>query len=205
MILMKALVGIFFLALTILGTACAAEDVSEYRTALNANYVDYQIVDVTDESQRQRRQSPDSFDNDILVGDFNFDNHKDFAAILSRKATETDPEQIPADRRQLEAQVFFAVVCNGLVDSSERQHYDCVPLSDTVVGGFGPELDLLDLSKWGDLSKVHDAYGNAQCPIKMRSLSSNTLLSLKEPFGRCTTFYYPESDGGYGQCTFCAD
>lgn len=202
MILMKVLFGIFFLALTILGTACAAEDVSEYRTALNANYADYQIVDVTDESQRQRRQSPDSFDNDILVGDFNFDSHSDFAAILSRKATETDLERIEADRRHLVRLVFLAVVCNGLANG---QGYRCMPLSNTGVGGFGSELDLVDLSQWGSLSDEQEAYGNMQCQHEMQSRASNKLLSLREPFGRCTTFYFPESDGSYGQCTYCAD
>ena len=167
---MKALLGIFFLALTIIGTACAAEDVSEYRLALDTNYSDYQIVEATDDSQRQRRQSSESFDHDILVGDFNFDSHKDFAAILSRKATATDRAHLPAHQRQVEARVFVAVVCNGLSNSSERKQYQCMPLSDTVVGGFGSELDLLDLSKWSDLSEVHDAYGNAQCPSEMQSL-----------------------------------
>ena len=204
---MKYLSIAFYLAISTLGTACAAEyeGQDEYHLALETNYAEYRIVEATDDSQRQRRRSPESFENDILVGDFNFDSHKDFAAILSRKATEMDLEHIPADRRQLETHVFLAVVCNGLSNSSERKHYQCMPLSDTTVGGFGNELDLLDSSKWGDLSEIHDVYGKTQCPNEMQSLSSNRLLSLREPFGRCTTFYFPESNGSYGQCTYCAD
>ena len=202
---MKFLFGVCCFGVPIIGTACAAEDVNEYRTALDTNYADYQIVNATDESQQQRRQSPDSFDNDILVGDFNFDSHSDFAAILSRNAADAELEQITADRKLLVNSVFLAVVCNGLGERQDGKDYHCTPLSDTVVGGFGSELDLIDLSQWGSLSDEQEAYGNMQCQDEMQSLASKKLLSLREPFGRCTTFYFPESDGSYGQCTYCAD
>lgn len=202
---MKLLFGFCCLVLSVLSTACASEDASKYRRALDADYAEYKFADVTDDSLRQRRQSPDSFDNDVLVGDFNFDSLSDFAVVISRKATEKDFKHIRAEQIETETRVFLAVVCNGLSEGEAHNNYRCMPLSDNVVGGFGSELDLLDLSKWGDLSEIHEAYGQAQCPNEMRSLSSKKLLSLREPFGRCTTFYYPDENGTYGQCTYCAD
>jgi hypothetical protein len=60
----------------------------------------------------------------------------------------------------------MAVVCNGLDETSAVDRYRCMPLSESVVGGFGGELTILDPSEWGrDLSTLNDAAGNMRCPL----------------------------------------
>lgn len=190
----------------LVGTACASEGVDEYRAALNASdYIGYRIVEA-DENTQRRRNSPESFNDDVLVGDFNFDERADFAVILSRPVIEEEKALLPKDKNPETGRAFLAVVCNGLDDTdSTKADYGCMPISETIVGGFGAELDLLDLEKWGDVSVAFDAYGNPQCPVAIQSIASVPLLSLDEPNGRCTTFFYPDEGVGYGRCTYCAD
>lgn len=205
---MKYAFGLYCIGLPALGAACAA-DSSEYRLALDANdYANYQIVEASDDARRRQERSSGHFEEDVLVGDFNFDGREDFAAILSRSATqaEIDRTYFPPDQEHLERRTFMAIVCNGLDETSSADRYRCMPLSESVVGGFGGELTILDPSEWGgDLSMLNEAAGNAQCPLVMPSFSNRLLLALGEPVGRCTTYYYPDPKGTYGQCIYCAD
>lgn len=188
--------------------ACAA-DVGDYRTALDANgFEEYRIVTAGDDTRRRQQQSLGNFDEDVLVGDFNFDGSEDFAAILSRSATEAEIERtyFPPGQDAVNQRTFLAVVCNGVAEAATTGRYRCMQLPERMVGGFGGELTILDPGEWGeDLSTIGDAAGNPQCPLAMPSFSNRLLLALDEPVGRCTTYYYPNSDGTYGRCIYCAD
>jgi hypothetical protein len=201
-------IGAYSTGLVLITVACAA-DVSDYRFALDANgFSDYRIETASDDTRRRRERSLETFDDDVLLGDFNFDGRADFAAILSRSATESEIESsyLPPGKDAANSRSYVAVVCNGLAEASATGRYKCAPLSDITVGGFGGELTILDPGEWGeDLSTVIDAAGNPQCARQMTSYTSQLLLAHDEPLGRCTTYYYPKSKGSYGTCIYCAD
>jgi len=200
--------GAFWLGLAVVGVACS-KDVSVFRQALDANgFSDYRVVTPDDDTRRRQEHSLGRFESGVLVGDFNFDGSDDFAVLLSRSATRAEiaSSYLPPGEDASNQQTFVAVVCNAFADATTTAEYRCTRLSEDMVGAFRGELMILAPNAWSeDLSTISDAAGKPQCPRDMPSFSNRPLLGLDEPDGRCSTFYYPNSDGTYGKCIYCAD
>ncbi len=203
--IVKKICAICCLAISTVATACAAEEQSPYQSVLQLEFPEYEVHRVVDANQIQRRQSNHSFQDDILVGDFNLDGYSDFATMLMRDVTEADLENISETRKSTVKSVYLAVVCNGMESQNENSSYNCTALSKPGVGGFGWELDIIDWSRRSRLTDGGEVSDNTSCQAFLKSTPGKKLLSFREPFGHCDRFFYPVEDGGYAQCVYCTD
>lgn len=165
-----------------------------YFEVLDKHYPGFEVVgpflDPYDESGSYRR-SPKNFVGDILVGDFNFDGVNDFAAALIEEGG-------VAKAKRREKAVGQTVVCTGVRDNE----YRCTTLVDLGPNGFHIYLDLLDWTPWLDILERQE---NEECSVQLDSHPNQKFLTIVEPYGRCDTLYYQESDGTYEGCRYCAD
>ena len=177
----------------------------EFHAALGEAYPDYSILEWPD-SMIGYRQSPENFVGDVLFGDFNFDGVIDYSAKMTRPVTDDELAELPARHREIIMVVGVVVACDGSNDNGREELFRCSELTDERLGGSNGWLDLTDLTIWlDDLEGRSEAYGNSDCPAKLKSPSGQKVLSLVEPIGHCDTFFYPKDGGGYGRCMYCAD
>ena len=180
-------------------------DIQVFHAALNKAYPEYSVMQWPD-SMRGYRKSPENFVEDILFGDFNFDDVTDFSAKLTRPPTEDELSAVPERHREAIQTVGLVVVCDGIGTNGPNTRFRCTELSDEEIGGNYGWLDLTEWTRWVDnLVHEEDVYNNPECPRELKAQSGKKLLSLVEPIGHCDAFFYPIDSGGYGRCEYCAD
>jgi hypothetical protein len=180
-------------------------DIQGFHAALNKAYPEYSIFQWPD-SMRGYRVSPANFVEDVLFGDFNFDDVTDFSAKLIRAPTEKELSALPPRYREAYKVVGLVVVCDGLVTDGRNPRFRCTEISDEEQGGNSGWLDLTEWTTLVDyLSREENLYNNPECPRELKAQSGKKLLSLVEPIGHCNAFFYPLDSGGYGRCEYCAD
>lgn len=195
---MKILVSVI-VSICLLGQACAAQEgaSNRYFSVLENMYPDYEVVgpvgSPTDPRGRHLRFSPQSFRNDVLVGDFNFDGIEDFAAAL-RKTLPADDPGTKADG------LGITVVCNGLSPTNLGASFECAVLSDTA-------LVYLDLARLGSMYTEPVQHSDPKCRSLLALHKEQKVLVVPEHYGRCDTFYFSASESAveYLRCSICAD
>jgi len=184
-------------------TLAASADNDPYRAVLSDRNPGFEVIGPIARSDgsggweggRDHRYSPESFRDDILIGDFNFDGLADFAAAL----VENRPGDANLGRAPING---FTAVCSGRQSDDESQKFECKVLAEGLnayiyLMDFTPSLDLLL-----DREPVPD---NPVCSAFLNAHLGQELLAIPEHYGRCDTFYYPKSDLEYGGCRYCAD
>ena len=180
-------------------------DIQDFHATLNKTYPEYSVLQWP-ESMRGYRKSPENFVEDILFGDFNFDNVTDFSVKLTRAPTEGELSAVPERHRETIQAVGLVVVCDGIVTDGPTTKFRCTELSDEVLGGNYGWLDFTEWTRWVDsLNHEEDVFFNPVCTHELKTRSGEKLLSLVEPIGHCDAFFYPMDSGGYGRCEYCAD
>ena len=180
-------------------------DIQDFHAALNKTYPEYSIFQWPD-SMRGYRKSPENFIDDILFGDFNFDNVTDFSAKLTRAPTEDELSALPERHRETIQAVGLVVVCDGIATDGPNTKFRCTEISDEVLGGIYGWLDFTEWTRWVDgLNDEEDVFYNPECTRELKARSGEKLLSLVEPIGHCDAFFYPIDSHGYGRCEYCAD
>ena len=195
---MKILVSLI-VSSCLLGQACAAQEDanSRYSSVLKDTYPDYEVVgpvgSPTDLRGWHLRFSPQSFRNDILVGDFNFDGIEDFAAAL-RKTLPGDEPGTKADG------LGITVVCNGRSPTGLGASFECALLSDTA-------KVYLDLERLGSMYTEALQHSDPMCKSLLDLHKEQKVLVVPEHYGRCDTFYFSTSESAveYLSCSICAD
>ncbi len=195
---MKIVVSVI-VVLSVLSQACAAqgESDSKYVAVLKNTYPGYEVIgpagEPTDPRGRHLRFSPESFRNDILVGDFNFDGIEDFAAALRKPLTADEPHTI-AEKRGI------TVVCNGRQPANQGSPYECAVLSNTG-------KVYLDLERIGAMYPEPLQHSRPVCTDLLNAHKEKTVLVIPEHYGHCDTFYFSTSEARveYLGCSICAD
>jgi hypothetical protein len=176
------------------GAAECGDRADQYYAVLDENYPGYEVVgpflDPYDENRSYRR-SPENFVGDILVGDFNFDGVTDFAAGLIEQGG-------VAKAKSGQETQGLTVVCSG----SPKEEYLCTTLVELSPFGFHIYLDFVDWTQWMDILEEPQ---NSECSVQLETHMNQKFLTIVEPYGRCNTLYYQNSDGTYEGCEYCAD
>jgi len=174
--------------------AVGSDPADQYSAVLGKYYPGFEVagpfLDPHDENRSYRR-SPESFVGEILVGDFNFDGVDDFAAglIEEGRVAKAESGQKPSG---------LTVVCSGV----PHHDYHCTTLVELRPYGFHTYLDLVNWTPWLDMLAQQE---NKECSVQLESHTNQKFLTIVEPYGRCDTLYYQESDGSYKGCQYCAD
>jgi len=202
------LAGLVLLLATVAGCEASRSeqpDIDRVHTVLRKAYPEYSILKWPD-SMRGYRKSPEHFVEDVLFGDFNFDDVTDFSAMLTRAPTEDELLAVPERHREQIQAVGLVVVCEGLVADGPNAEYRCTELSEEKLGGNYSWLDFTQWTMWvDDLIHEENVYNDPRCPVELKARSEQKLLSLVQPIGHCNAFLYPITSGGYGRCEYCAD
>jgi hypothetical protein len=194
---MKNLAG-SVLALCLLSQACTAQSVKgeQYSAILKDRYPDFEVVGPegipTEPRGRHLRYSPESFYNDILMGDFNFDGVEDFAAALLKV--------LPADEPHSRFyRPGITVVCNGQKSTDQGSNFKCAVLNNEFA------YEYLDLER----IRANDSeYVDPICAPLFNSHKEQTVLAVPQHYGTCDTFYFATSDTddvAYLSCSLCSE
>lgn len=189
-------------------SACAASDATDefenYRRILHQEYPEYDTTPLTYSTTLY--DTEDFVFDDLLVGDFNDDSVNDFAAILSRVRS---AEEAKADknRRARHLRLVRAVVVCSSVSTPHNltatSPYECTYLAEPRVGGVTGELAFVEISpdRINDerLSKGSHCRESAENRFGLRT------ISIVEFKGYCNTYFYPDEESGYNDCTYCRD
>ena len=160
------------------------------------------IVGPWDDGEFPVREFPGDFVNGILVGDFNSDGASDFAAKLARPLTQVEIEQIHPSLHDRMSTAEIVVVCDAHVEDSIAKDYRCYEIVGQKIGGIHATLDYDD---WEWYLGTLEEDDQPVCQLAIKSRIGSKSLSLFEVNGHCDTFFYPNRDGGYHKCMFCAD
>ena len=137
-----------------------------------------------------------SYDNGVLVADFNSDNIPDFAAKLRRPLTAAETETIREENRESVTFADVIVACNGSPDSEGS----CFELVKPAIGGIAGVLDFFEWE--ADQQSLESP---PMCASKVDARGGQKLLTLVEVHGLCATVFLPLDGGGYDGCAYCAD
>jgi hypothetical protein len=176
-----------------------AGDGDRYRRVLRELYPTYRVAEPWASNLRELRESPDQFVDDILFGDFNADGHEDFAAILVRERSFEEAALDPDRYRRSDLLVYLVVACNGIDSKPAAAGFRCEPIFGPKSGAFGRELDFVAAGRW------LDAFDDEKCVNEIRARAETKVLALVQAFGHCDVLYFPQPEGAYAQCGYCAD
>ena len=137
-----------------------------------------------------------SYDDGVLVADFNSDNIPDFAAKIRRPLTATEIETIRDRDRESAIFADAIVACDGPVASGSS----CFELVKPTIGGIAGVLDFFE---WE--ADEQSLESPPECASKVDARSGQKLLTLVEVHGLCATVFLPLDSGGYNSCVYCAD
>ena len=137
-----------------------------------------------------------SYDDGVLVADFNSDNTPDYAAKIRRPLTATETETIREKERESVTFADAIVACNG----SPASDGSCFELVKPTIGGIAGVLDFFE---WEDDEQSLES--PPDCASKVDARSGQKLLTLVEVHGLCATVFLPLDGGEYDSCVYCAD
>lgn len=137
-----------------------------------------------------------SYDDGVLVADFDSDNIPDFAAKVRRPLTATETETIREKDRESVTFADAIVACNGPPASDDS----CFELVKPTIGGISGVLDFFE---WEDDEQSLES--PPECAPKVDARSGQKSLTLVEVHGLCATVFLPLDGGGYDSCVYCAD
>ena len=137
-----------------------------------------------------------SYDDGVLVVDFNSDNIPDFAAKIRRPLTATETETVREKDRESVTFADAIVACNGPVVSDGS----CFELVKPTIGGIAGVLDFFE---WE--ADAQSLESPPECASEVDAWSGQKLLTLVEIHGLCATVFLPLDGGGFDSCVYCAD
>ena len=197
------LLGILLLSGVCISTnAGDSPSFSTMKTVLDEHYPNYEIVK-PDGPNAEAIESPENVIKGIVIGDFNSDGAKDFAAELRRPIREGERKRLTDNEIRLAKRsgIRGLVVCNG---TSEGRYSCCTPVTPEP----GHLVGTLDYREWDwENSAVFNAKyyeGSPQlCRAKLKARKGQKTLSLVNPItGKGGAFFYPLENNEYGTCQF---